>query len=146
MDYIHQSDYEELQEEFATHFAESGADREYDSDRDKMEFDFISDKVGSDEWEVIPDLRITTTFEEFHYSNWCRRRGGTMIRNCLTTYHHVPPEEVEYLIEQNQIFAKVGYSEKNMRLYVRTRVATLKLTPAQWRTHLAKSKENKDGV
>lgn len=137
MEYIHQSDYENLQEEASIAFSESGSDREYDSNREQFEFDFISNEVGSDEWEVIPDLRITTDFEEFRYSNWGRIRGGTMIRNCLTTYHHVPPEEAERLKEQQSFGSKVGYSKKNMRLYVRTRVATLKLTQPQWRTYLA---------
>lgn len=135
MKYLHQSDYETLQEEASIAFAESGADREYDSNREQMEFDFISNAVGSDEWEVIPDLRVTTGFEQFNYANDGRARGGTIVRNCLTTIHNVAPEEVECLTQQHG-GTKARYRKTTKRLYIRTRVVTLKLSQSQWRTHL----------
>ncbi len=141
MVYIHQSDYENYQEEFGIYFHESGAYYELDSDREKMEFDFISNQVGSDEWEVIEDLRITTSIEEFWHPNYGRHRGGTVVRNALTTYHNVPPEEAEKIMQDNFCNKSRCYNAKTKRLYIRTRVATLKLTQSQWATACKPQKE-----
>lgn len=136
---IHQSDYEALQEEFDLYFAESGADREYDSDRDKMEFEFISNKLDWEEWEVIPDLSVTTSFEEFVYPSR-RHKVVRIIRNCLTTYHNLTEEDLETLKNMHN-YADASYSEKNNRLYVRTRVVDFKLTDAQFKTYELANKD-----
>lgn len=132
---IHQSDYEELQEEAAIAFAESGADRELDSNREQMEFDFISNQIGTDDWEVIPDLMVTTSFEEFVYTARWKTGSVNIIRNCLTTYHNLTEFDLHRLQSQHEIDHGASYSENNNRFYVRNRVVQMQLSRAQYQTY-----------
>ena len=51
---ITETEYDRLNDEFNIWYSENGCDREFtsDSDREQMLFDYISEKLGSDEWIV----------------------------------------------------------------------------------------------
>lgn len=49
---ITQKEFDELQDEFGMYWYESGAYYELDADYDEREFNWISDQLGTDEWEV----------------------------------------------------------------------------------------------
>lgn len=49
--------YDKLQEEFNIWFAESGCDREFHSgsDVESMFYDYVTNELGSEDWEVVYD-------------------------------------------------------------------------------------------
>ena len=54
---LSENKYDEMQEEFNIWFAESGCDREFHSgsDVESMFYDYVTDKLGSEDWEVMYD-------------------------------------------------------------------------------------------
>ena len=50
---ISEDRYAEIEDEFYLHAAESGADREACFAPEDEIYDFVSDKLGTEDWEVI---------------------------------------------------------------------------------------------
>ncbi len=49
---ISQEKYDQLADEFNIYFYESGMSREYDHDYDNSEHDWISNQLGTSDWDI----------------------------------------------------------------------------------------------
>lgn len=56
--------YGELQESFNIYFHASGMSMEYDSNYTEQEFDFISEALGTTNWDVMKENNLLSSFNK----------------------------------------------------------------------------------
>lgn len=56
--------YEELQDLFNLYYYESGMSLEYDSDYAEQEFDYISEALGTTNWDVMNENNLLSSFNK----------------------------------------------------------------------------------